>query len=307
MNKSKHIRLFAMITAVLMLLSALSGCNGKKFDSPEAMISEMTGTYSGSNEHSGQRIIIDGNNIIKFNIDEIFPQITDYTFFWENFPNENWEQLNIDMLLGKPYIHVTKEPISTNIKKSTICGLWINKDGVLFSQEGYPLNKTSANTIYPTAEMQVKFEEYRKYLQEHEKTIILAEAQSDFSKKEEALNSALSSATSSNSTSSKSTATAETIAGCAFDSLKSHLRYPRTATLDSYSSTPQYDPYGRVCTLITVTSQNGFGNYITEDIYVVLQSCSYSGYYTYNKGGVHYTKNEDSFDLILFANDLASQ
>lgn len=304
MKKSKYLRLLAIIVAVLVLLSTLSGCqNWIKFDSPESMISEMTGTYSGSNEHSGERIVIDGNSIIKFNIDDIFPQITDENFFWENFPEENWEAFDIDALLGKPYIEITTEPISANMKKSTISGLWVKNDGVLYSQEGYPFNKISSDPTYPTSEMQEKFEEYHKYLQEYEKTIIIAEAESDFSEKQESLNLALSSATSSNSTSQKSTASAETIANCAFDSYKDHLKYPRTATLYGWSQNPQYDPYGRVCTLITVTAQNGFGNYITEDVYVVLQSCSDSGYYTYKPDGVHYTTDKDSFDFLLLINN----
>ena len=200
MIKSKHIRLLATIVTVLMLLSALSGCQtGKKFDSPESMISEMTSTYAGSNEYSGERIVIDGNSIIKFNMDNIFPQITDANFFSENFPNENWDAFDLDALLAKPYVEITTEPLSTNIEESTISGLWINKDGVLFIKEGCPLNKTSADSIYPTTELQEKFKEYHTYLQEQEKAIIIAEAESHFSEKQAALNSALSSATASTS------------------------------------------------------------------------------------------------------------
>ena len=169
MKKNKHPRLLVTIVAVLVLLSALSGCQtGKKFDSPESMISEMIGTYSGSDEHSGERIVIDGINVTKFNIDHMFPEITDDNFFWENFPNENWETFDINALLGKTYIDITTASISANIKDSTISGLWVKKDGVLFSsQKGYPLNKISSDSSYPTAEMLEKFEGYLQYLKEY--------------------------------------------------------------------------------------------------------------------------------------------
>lgn len=266
-EKNKSFRLFTIIASALLLFLALTGCqSGKKFDSPESMISEMTGTYSGSNEHSGERIVIDGNSVIKFNIDNIFSEIKDETFFWDNFPNENWEEFDIDALLEKNYVDITTEPISANIKKSTISGIWIDKNGGLFCQEGYPLNKISSDSIYPTTEMQEKFEEYHKYLQEYEISFIIDEAENNLSKQQESLESALSAATSSNSTFRKSTASAETIANCAFESLKDHIKYPRTATMDGYSHSPLYDSYGRVCTLITVTCQNGLGNYITEDV-----------------------------------------
>ena len=304
MKKNKHPRLLVTIVAVLVLLSALSGCQtGRKFDSPESMISEMIGTYSGSDEHSGERIVIDGINVTKFNIDHMFPEITDDNFFWENFPNENWETFDINALLGKTYIDITTASISANIKDSTISGLWVKKDGVLFSsQKGYPLNKISSDSSYPTAEMLEKFEGYLQYLKEYEISAIIAESESNLSEKQNSLESALSSATSSNSA-SKSAASAETIAECAFESIKDYLKYPRTAELDGYSNSPQYDPYGRVTTLITVTAQNGFGNYITEDYYVVLQSCSSAGYYTHKTGGMHYTTEKNHFSFLLTLND----
>ena len=58
------------------------------------MIAEMTGTYQGSGEHSGDRIVIDGDNIIKFNIDDIFAEITDDDIFKERFPDENWDKFD---------------------------------------------------------------------------------------------------------------------------------------------------------------------------------------------------------------------
>ena len=291
-----------------MLLSALSGCqNKKKFDSAESMISELTGTYCALYSHTGERVIIDGSRVIKFDIDELFPQIVTDTTFWENFPNEDWETFDIDVLLNKPYINteITIEPITVNIEKSTVSDLLVKKDGSLFSEEeeGYLLSKTSSDSIYPTAEMQEKFAEYLNYLQEYEKSAIIAEAESNFSQKKDDLESALSSATSSNSSTNKSTASADTIANCAFDSIMDYLKYPRTATMNGYSRSPQYDSYGRVATLITVTYQNGFGNYITEDVYVVLQSCSFSGHYTCKTNGSHYSTNKDHFSFLLIAND----
>jgi len=302
MKRNKYTRLFAAIISVLILLSALSGCqNGKKFESSESMIAAMVGCYSGTNEHSSERVIIDANRVIKFNIDKVFPEITDVDLFWENFPNENWEELDLATLLEKPYINIVTEPISTNVKKSTIAGMLVNKDGVLVSQAGSPLIKTSSDPAYPTAEMQEKFAEYVKYLQEHEKAFIIAEAESELESKQDSINSAISSAKKP-STSKKSTASAETIGECAFESLKDYMKFPLTATLDSYNTNPQYDDYGRVITSIVVTSQNSFGNYITKKYYVVLQSCTSYGYFTY-KDGMHYTDNENYTTFLMSAND----
>ena len=304
MKKSNNLRLFATLAIVLVLLTALSGCHsGKNFDSPESMISEMTGTYTGSNEHSGERIVINGSGITKFNIDDLFPDIKDDKFFLENFSNEDWETFDIDVLLSKSYIKITTEPISTNIEKSTICDLWIDKNGVLYDKEDHPYNKISSDSNYPTSEMQVQFEKYHKYLKEYEISSITAEAENNLSSTKESLKATLSSATSSGSGSHKSTASAETIATCAFESLEDYLKYPLTAKLDSYLTEPLYDSYGRVCTLITVTAQNGFGNYITEKYYVVLQSCSYTGRYTYTTGGMHFTKKESYVSSLLAVNE----
>ena len=295
-------RIIAAIAFVVVLLPMLFGCqNKKKFDSAESMMFELKGTYTTVNEYSKDRIVIDEESVIRFNIDNIFPEITDDNFFWENFPNENWKSFNIYTLLKKPYVEITTEEVSVDVKKSTVSGLWLTKDGVLFTRENQPFNKVSSDSVYPTAEMQERFEEYYKYLQEYEKSSIIDEAEKDLLGKQESLETAVSSAASSDSASKKSTASAQTIANCAFESLEEHLKYPRTAKLESYSETPLYDPYGRVATLITVTYQNGYGNYITEDIYVVLQSCSDSGIYSCMQG-VHYSQNEDYFSLLLIGN-----
>lgn len=301
MKTNKTFKL-TLVFLLFIFLLIFTGCqSGKKFDTADDMIAEMTGTYQGSEEHSGERIIIDGENIIKFNIDNIFAEITDDDIFKENFTDEDWKDFDIDALLSKSYIAVTKEPISADIKKSSISGLWINKSGVLYSQveNGYPFNKISSDSNYPTTEMKEKFEEYNKYLQEYEISSIITEAENNLSEKQKSLESTLSSATST-TVAIKSTASAETIAECAFESLKDHLKYPRSATLDSYTTVPNYDSYGRVQTLISVTCQNGFGNYITEGYYVVLQSCDYFGKYTYNRG-IHYIKETSGSSDILFA------
>ena len=304
MGKNKYLRLFAITVAALMLLPILPGCkNVKKFDSPEAMISEVIGLYSGLEEHSSDRILIDGDRIIKYNIDNIFRPITEENFFQENFSGENWKTFDIDTLLSKSYIEITTEPISINIQESTISGLRVTQEGALFSQEGFLFVKIASDSIFPTIELQEKFEEYRKDLMEHEMSFIIAEAEDKLAKEQEALESTLSCAIPVASGPSKSFASAETIANCAFDSLKDYLTHPRTAKLHGYSESPLYDPYGRVCTLITVNGQNGFGNFILQDYYVVLQSCSYSGRYTYKSGGMHYSSGEDYLTILLTIND----
>lgn len=168
-------------------------------------------------------------------------------------------------------------------------------------KNGYPFDKVSSDSSYPTTEMREKFEEYKKYLQEYEISSIIAEAENNLSEEQKSLESVLSSATST-TIASKSAASAETIGECAFESIKDYLKYPRTATLDSYSTKPQYDSYGRVATLIVCTCQNGLGNYITDDFYVVLQSCSSFGQYTYNTLGIHYTNKKSYFDTLLIVN-----
>ena len=105
--------------------------------------------------------------------------------------------------------------------------------------------------------------------------------------------STVSSAT--NATASKGnecTASAETIAECAFDSIRFRdgiFSRPVTAQLVSYADEPKRDPYGRVFTIITCTSLDEYGNYITKDICVILQSCSDSGQYTHIALNYFYT------------------
>ena len=63
-----------------------------------------------------------------------------------------------------------------------------NKNGVLYSSvDGYPLNKISSDSIYPTAEMQEKFEGYLQYLKEYEISAIIAESESNLSEKQNSL------------------------------------------------------------------------------------------------------------------------
>lgn len=300
-----------MLIFLTTFLLALTGCqNGKKFESSESMISELIGTYAASDEHIGEYIIINDENIIKFNIDNIFPQINDEQFFKGNFHEENWNTFDLNALLSKQYVKVVTEPISTDVKNSSLSGLWIDKNGVLYSQKkkGYPLKKVLSECHYPTDEMKEKFEEYSKYLQDYERSLIIKEAENDFSDKQKSLDAVLSSATNVTSSKMESTASAKTIAECAFDSLHKVLKYPRTAELLKYSSEPLKDSYGRVLTGIVVKYQNGLGNYITNDIWVVLQSCSSSGKYTY-KSGNHYVIQKSNYDdkltqaVLMTAND----
>lgn len=106
--------------------------------------------------------------------------------------------------------------------------------------------------------------------------------------------------------SQKCTASAETVAKCAFDSMCDFLYYPDTATLLWYSTDPQTDSYGRAITLIKIEYQNKYGNYITNDFYVVLQSCDRSGEYTYKPNRTHYatvkkSTNKDILFSVLLA------
>lgn len=285
------------IFLILTILLLLCGCqSGKKFDSPESMISEMIGTYCSSDDYAGEYVIISEENVIKFNVNDIFPQIEDEKFFEENFSKEGWEHFDIDTLLEKPYVEVIIEPVSADVKNSSLSGLWINKNGVLYSQKknGYPLKKISSDFDYPTQEMLEQFDEYVKYLQEYEVSLITKEAKENALRKKESLDSVLSSPYESSVTKGESNASAQTIAQCAFDSLKNSLKYPSTAKLGRYSTTPQKDSYGRVMTLIECTYQNGFGNYTTEEIYVILQSCTSSGEYTYSPGFHYYIDRGDA-------------
>ena len=311
MKKSAVLLLFI---AVLSLM--LYGCrSGKKFESAESMISSMEGIYSASGDHSGEYIIISQENVIIFNIDNIFPQEIDEDFFNDNFSDEHWEDFSIEVLLDKPYVDVITKATVADTENSLLSGFWIEKDGTLYSQQenGYPYEKISSEPIFPTDEMIEKFAQYCLYLQEYEISSIIREAEEDYSEKKEAAESELSDAPDAVSSKGESTASDKTIAECAFDSLKSSFKYPATATMDGYGDSPEKDPYGRVATSIRCTYQNGIGDYITKDIYVVLQSCSSSGDYTY-KFGSHYYVIENEMDdidalgvqLTLSSNDWGS-
>lgn len=283
-------------TVVLLLLLAvlsftLCGCkSGKKFDSAEAMITSMEGTYSASDNHSGEYIVINKENVIKFNINDVFYPYIDEKFFNDNFFDEDWEAFNIDVLLNKPYTKISTKAISADVKNSTLSGFWIDKDGTLYSQKknGYSFEKISPESNYPTDEMKEKFETYNRSLQEYEISSIIKEADDKCLENKKSLDSKLASATKTSSSTKKCTASAKVIGECAFDSLKGFLKYPASAELLKWSAEPEKDSYGRVVTLIRCRYQNGFGNYVTQDVYVVLQSCSDSGEYTYMRGGVHY-------------------
>lgn len=300
MKMNKPIKLIASVLILSCFFILLTGCQkGKEFSSPENMIDEMAGVYAGSGEHSGIRIIIGKENVTKLNIDDVFQEIPDGNFWGENFPNEDWENFRLEALLSKPYVTVTTMPISADVRHSSISGLWIDKTGVLYSQmeDGYPLNKISSEASYPTSEMQEKFEAYRKYLKEYEIESLIAEAEDNYSSKKSSLDSTVSSAATDSASTGESTASAEMIANCAWEAFKENLKYPYTATLDSYSSTPSKDSYGRVLTKLVYTSQNGFGNYIKDDVYVLLQSCSSLGHYTYQKS---FYFSEDGADFSIY-------
>ena len=274
-----------LLLFLAMLSFALFGCkSGKKFDSAEAMVSSMEGTYSASDGHSGEYIIINKEKVIKFNINEIFPEHIEEGLFDANFSDEDWGNFNIDVLLEKPYTKVSTEAVSADVKNSTLSGLWIDKDGTLYSskeKEGYPFEKLSLESNFPTDEMKEKFESLAQSLQEYEIQSIIKGAEDNVSKKKTALDSQLVSATKTSSSKKECTASAKVIANCAFESIKSVFKYPASAELLDYTSTPQKDSYGRVATLIRCKYQNGFGNFITQDVYVVLQSCTETGEYTY--------------------------
>lgn len=300
----KRYFVFGVLLTVLLLV--LCGCNnGKKFESTEAMLEEMAGTYAGTGEHSGERIVISPDGIIKFNIDNIFPEISDSNFFAKNFSQEDWGNFDLDALLDKSYTSVTTEPFSADIRKSSISGLWIDRDGILHSQkkDGFPLEKVSSSTDYPTEEMIDAFESYKSYLQEFEISSIITEANSDLEDKQNTLESALLDARGSTSVRYTCPATPEEIAKAAFDSLlKDGFKYPYTAKLEGYSTEPMKDDYGRVCTMIVCSAKNGLGNSLTESYYVVLQSCWSADTYDYIPGGVHFTTNSELAEYVLSFN-----
>ena len=300
---SMKVKSLVAVAAVMLFTVLLAGCqNGKKFDSPEEMISELVGTYEGTGEHSGERVVITNDSIIKFNINNVYKTPKEQSFFEENYGTQDWNMFDLDTLLSKDYVSIVKEPVSADINNSSLSGLWVDKDGTVFSQreEGYELKKESEETDFPTDEIKRRFDSYCKRLKEYEHSSVISNADIYITQKKTALDTVLSS--DEKAESQKCTASAETVAKCAFDSMCDFLYYPDTATLLWYSTEPQTDSYGRAITLIKIEYQNKYGNYITNDFYVVLQSCDRSGEYTYKPKGTHYaTVKKNTNKDILFS------
>ena len=299
---SMKVKSIVAVAAVMLFTVLLAGCqNGKKYDSPEEMISELAGTYEGTGEHSGERVVITNDNIIKFNINNVYKTPKEQSFFEENYGTQDWNTFDLDTLLSKDYVSIVKEPVSADINNSSLSGLWVDKDGTVFSQreEGYELKKVSEETNFPTDEIKRRFDSYCKRLKEYERSSVISNADIYVTQKKTALDTVLSS--DEKAESQKCTASAETVAKCAFDSMCDFLYYPDTATLLWYSTDPQTDSYGRAITLIKIEYQNKYGNYITNDFYVVLQSCDRSGEYTYKPKGTHYAtvKKSTNKDLLF--------
>lgn len=304
---SMKVKSLVAIAFVMSFTVLLAGCqNGKKYDSPEEMTSELAGTYEGTGEHSGERVVITNDSIIKFNIDNVYKTPKEQSFFEENYGTQDWNTFDLDTLLSKDYVSIVKEPVSADINNSSLSGLWVDKDGTVFSQreEGYELKKVSEETDFPTDEIKRRFDSYCKRLKEYERSSVISNADIYVTQKKTALDTVLSS--DEKAESQKCTASAETVAKCAFDSMCDFLYYPDTATLLWYSTDPQTDSYGRAITLIKIEYQNKYGNYITNDFYVVLQSCDRSGEYTYKPNRTHYatvkkSTNKDILFSVLLA------
>lgn len=307
---SMKVKSLVAIAFVMLFTVLLAGCqNGKKYDSPEEMISELAGTYEGTGEHSGERVVITNDSIIRFNINNIYKTPKEQSFFEENYGTQDWNTFDLDTLLSKDYVSIVKEPVSADINNSSLSGLWVDKDGTVFSQreEGYEFKKISEETNFPTDEIKRRFDSYCKRLKEYEHSSVISNADIYVTQKKTALDTVLSS--DEKAESQKCTASAETVAKCAFDSMCDFLYYPDTATLLWYSTDPQTDSYGRAITLIKIEYQNKYGNYITNDFYVVLQSCDRSGEYTYKPNRTHYatvkksTNKDILFSVLLAMND----
>lgn len=307
---SMKVKSLVAIAVVMLFTVLIAGCqNGKKFDSPEEMTSELAGTYEGTGEHSGERVVITNDSIIKFNIDNVYKTPKEQSFFEENYGTQDWNTFDLDTLLSKDYVSIVKEPVSADINNSSLSGLWVDKDGTVFSQreEGYELKKVSEETNFPTDEIKRRFDSYCKRLKEYERSSVISNADIYVTQKKTALDTVLSS--DEKAESQKCTASAETVAKCAFDSMCDFLYYPDTATLLWYSTEPQTDSYGRAITLIKIEYQNKYGNYITNDFYVVLQSCDCSGEYTYKPNRTHYatvkksTNKDILFSVLLVMNN----
>lgn len=88
--------------------------------------------------------------------------------------------------------------------------------------------------------------------------------------------------------SQKCTASAETVAKCAFESIKGIFDVDHTTfEIEDYSKSPQKDSYGRVLTYIKFKVSYKNNEPTSLSFIIVLQSCSPSGEYTYRKGKVN--------------------
>ena len=77
--------------------------------------------------------------------------------------------------------------------------------------------------------------------------------------------------------------TDKTIANCCWQIFQPNLKYPYTASLVKYGDVV-YDAYGRIICKLVYSAQNGVGNYITDDVWVCLQSCTSDGRFEYLPG-----------------------
>ena len=289
-----------LLLLIAVLSFALCGCgkSGKKYDSAEDMISSMEGTYRGTEKHLDYYVIINNENVIKFQMKDIIPT-TIYNDTYEKFSKEEWETFSIDVLLEKHSNRIKTEAVSADVKNSTISGLWIDKDGTLYSSNGkggYPYEKVSSESDFPTAEMKENFETFSRNLKEFEITYLTKDADNNLSEAKKSLDAKLASATKTTPT-KECTASARVIADCAMDSIKYSFRYPASFELVEYLTDPIKDSYGRVATRITCNYKNKYGNEVTDVIYVILQSCTDSGQYT--NMALNYIIDTGSSDMAM--------
>lgn len=286
---SMKVKSLVAIAVVMLFTVLLAGCqNGKKFDSPEEMISELAGTYEGTGEHSGERVVITNDSIIRFNINNIYKTPKEQSFFEENYGTQDWNTFDLDTLLSKDYVSIVKEPVSADINNSSLSGLWVDKDGTVFSQreEGYELKKVSEETNFPTDEIKRRFDSYCKRLKEYEHSSVISNADIYVTQKKTALDTVLSS--DEKAESQKCTASAETVAKCAFESIKGGFGVNCTDfKLDDYIE-PLRDSYGRVLTGIEFTVSYRYDDPKSFRWLVILQSCSPSGEYSYYKDKLYH-------------------
>ena len=285
-NINKSIKVLALFVIISLMFTSCS--NGKKFDSPEEMISDLAGTYEGTGEHSGERVVITNDSIIRFNINNIYKTPKEQSFFEENYGTQDWNTFDLDTLLSKDYVSIVKEPVSADINNSSLSGLWVDKDGTVFSQreEGYELKKVSEETNFPTDEIKRRFDSYCKRLKEYEHSSVISNADIYVTQKKTALDTVLSS--DEKAESQKCTASAETVAKCAFESIKGGFGVNCTDfKLDDYIE-PQRDSYGRVLTGIEFTVSYRYDDPKSFRWLVILQSCSPSGEYSYNKDKLYH-------------------